>query len=65
MRNNRPVTDLKWNTKKRLKSAKSKLEETAAQWGDVDFFIMSRIEGILNDIDEIITEVDGVDVKSH
>lgn len=67
-RANRHITDAKWNTKKRLKSIRGKLESIAAEWGDIDFFISSKIEGpgaLLDQIDEILEEVDGVDVSNH
>jgi hypothetical protein len=45
---------------------KERCEAIAAQWGDVDFFIMDRIEReLIAKIDDIIKEVDGVDPKNH
>lgn len=65
MRKNKPVTDLKYNTKRRILSVERKIREIAAQWDDVDFFIVGRCEEILARIDEIKAEISGVDVSTH
>lgn len=64
-RNNRHITDLKWNTKKRLSSFRDKAEQMSVQWGDVNLFIAQKLEDIIGTIDEIAEEVNGVDAKSH
>lgn len=65
MRANKFVTDLKWSTKKRLKSMRSKAEKIGADWGDTDFFIQGRLDELIANIDEILEEVDGVDARTH
>ena len=64
-RKNKPITDLKYNTKRRIDASKRSIESIAAQWGDVDMFIASRLELILTELDEIRAEVHGVDAKTH
>ena len=65
MRKNRHITDMKYNTKRRLESIKGKLESISAYWGDVDFFISSSLDQLLSQIDEIKDEIDGIDVSTH
>lgn len=65
MRKNKPVTDLKYNTKRRVRSIKGKIEEISYQWGDIDFFIVSRCDEILDKLSEIEAEISGVDTKTH
>lgn len=65
MRKNRRITDLKYDSKRQLGRLRDRAESIAAKWGDVDFFISSKVEKILDQIDEIVEEIDGVDVKSH
>ncbi len=64
-RKNSHVTDLKYNTKRRIEALERSIESISAQWGDVDFFIASELEQILNKLSEIKTDVHGVDAKSH
>lgn len=64
-RKNRYVTDLKYESKRSLKSAKGKLEQIAAKWGDVDMFIGGEIDQLIGKIDEIVEEIHGIDPKTH
>lgn len=63
MRKNSRYTDLKWNSKKRLKSAKSKMEELAYNWGELDFCIVAMIDDVIAKMDEIEEEISGIDPK--
>ena len=68
MRKNRHITDLKYTSKRKLESIKRKLEGLAVEWGDTDMFVASKIEshgGLMSQIDEIISEIDGIDPKTH
>lgn len=64
-RKNRHITDLKYDTKRRIEAAKRSIERMAVQWGGTDFFIASQFEQILDQLDEIRSEVHGIDAKNH
>jgi len=65
MRKNKYVTDLKYNTKRQVRSMKRKVEAMAYKWGDIDFFIVSQYDEILDKLKEIEAEISGVDPKTH
>ncbi len=64
-RKNRYVTDLKYDSRRQIDSVKGKIEGIAAKWGDVDFFIMTQLEDILGELDEIKEQIKGLDVSNH
>jgi hypothetical protein len=64
-RKNKHITDLKYNTKRRIASMRRSVEALSIQWSEVDFMIEQEFEQLLNKLDEITEEVEGVDVKTH
>ena len=62
-RKNSRYTDLKWNSKKRLKSARKKMEQLSYNWGDLDFYVVEQIDDVIAKIDEIEKEIDGINPK--
>tara|TARA_R110002124_G_scaffold266813_1_gene433793 strand:+ start:7471 stop:7668 length:198 start_codon:yes stop_codon:yes gene_type:complete len=65
MRNNRYITDLKYETKRTLDSMQRKLDKLSYKWGEVDFFIISEFDEIKEKLSEIVKEIDGIDAKTH
>tara|TARA_R110002124_G_C8973012_1_gene515483 strand:+ start:6445 stop:6642 length:198 start_codon:yes stop_codon:yes gene_type:complete len=63
MRNNRPITDLKHNTKKRLRSLRKKVVEMQHQWHGEDLLLVLEMDDLIVKIGEIYEQVDGIDVK--
>ena len=63
MRKNSRYTDLKWNSKKRLKSAKLKMEQLSYNWGDLDFCIVAMCDDVIAKLDEIEEEIASIDPK--
>lgn len=62
-RKNSRYTDLKWNSKKRLKSARKKMEQLSYNWGDLDFYVVEQIDDVIAKIDEIEKEINGINPK--
>lgn len=63
MRKNSRYTDLKWNSKKRLASARKKMEQLSYNWEELDYLIVGQIEEVIAKIDEIQEEINGIDPK--
>lgn len=57
MTSSRYELDLTRNTIRRLKSIQGKLYDAANQWGDIDEFIVQRLDEQGTAISEIITEI--------
>lgn len=62
-RKNSRYTDFKWNSKKRLKSARKKMEQLSYNWGELDFYVVEQIDDVIAKIDEIEKEIDGINPK--
>jgi len=60
-RANAPVTDLKWNTKKRLLSMREKLHQISYNWGDLDFIMVQHCDDIIAKIDDMLEEMQGIE----
>lgn len=57
------VTNLKWNTKKNLKSMRRKLEHIAWLWGDTDYLIVGDMDDMIAKIDEVLENIDSMDPR--
>lgn len=64
-RKNKHITDLKYETKRRLDSLERKAREIMYQWYGIDFVIEQEFEELIGKINEIREEVAGIDTKTH
>jgi len=54
---NRFIYDLRRNTKRSLNSAKDRMAKISLQWADEDNYIASMFDEVINQLEEIESEI--------